>query len=237
MNPGWRVNMISNDEQRELLKKEVPEAFDVYESGGMLPVEVADITRLLVLDKFGGVYIDNDVIDMVPIEQWLQHFHYPSNVTMVLSTEVPKEINGNPFQLETWTLMSMPHNPILQAALRRIITNLHSMQDSVENVVRRTGPAAFTSAVVEAMKAGGVSLPMMEELNGGQGHLAVLKDANNTNSSLVMLPYRAMGFHPKHGNDVVKEPFSDHLVEHQFKGSWKTNQSKPLFGYEYKLCC
>ena len=38
---------------------------------------------------------------------------------------------------------------------------------------------------------------------------------------LLVLPYRAFGNHPAHGDDVNRLPYEQHLVHHHFHGTWR----------------
>lgn len=93
------------------------------------------------------------------------------------------------------------------------------MPKSIGNVIKRTGFVASTAAVLKAVEDGGGQLPPMEDLNQVNGHLFRLSEDDGSEFKIALLPHRAMGFNDYAGWEVVKEPFSQHLVEHQFHGS------------------
>lgn len=68
--------------------------------------------------------------------------------------------------------------------------------------------------------------PPLDDLNGGPGALLTLNEADGSKMKVALLPYRAFGFNQFHGADVVKGSHKDHLVEHQFFGSWKTGSHR-----------
>lgn len=91
-NPGWDIKKLIN--VSDVVKGLFPDTVDLSEL--LLPVEMADIARLVALQQDGGFYANNDVIDKVPIESCLSMFNYPSDVDMVLGVEFPRKMDGTP---------------------------------------------------------------------------------------------------------------------------------------------
>jgi len=224
-NPGWAVDVLTDERIKDLASSRSSQTKELLESGLKFFVEKSDIARLLSLQAEGGVYVDGDVEAKIPIDQWAAHYHYQDkDLDLILGVEFPRtdDYGKNPLQISNFAMAASPANSILSYAIDKIINEAPSIPDTKGNILRRTGPVALTSAILEALQQRyGATLPDMSEVNAGTGHLYHLKEKDGTETKVLILPYRAFCYHPLHGKGVVKNPFSDHLVEHKFFNRWR----------------
>ncbi len=67
MNPGWKVALYDDHECSQFLHKYYPHVAGVYDSIKHGPIR-ADLWRICVLHKYGGVYADIDLKPLVPLD-------------------------------------------------------------------------------------------------------------------------------------------------------------------------
>lgn len=68
--PSWNHIFLKNEEVERHVKEYSDDAFDLYQNIGVLSYR-ADFARLILLHKFGGVYIDLDTRPNLPLEQYV----------------------------------------------------------------------------------------------------------------------------------------------------------------------
>merc|ERR1711920_1098730 len=141
--------------------------------------------------------------------------------------EVPT--SGNPFQINQWVFYAAaPDNPLFRKLADNIMDNIRSMPttQNVEQTLARTGPVYFTKVIVDYLKLNGEVLPSSKQLNAGRGVLYTMGQGSDGKrpSRLLILPYRAMGYVGWDKKGVVKDPVSQRLAEHDFKGSWRIEE-------------
>jgi len=220
-NPGWSTDFLTDERIEGLFERRFPTKR--LEQIAKLGVERSDIGRLLALEAEGGVYVDNDVECLVPIDKWTERFnHTLDDIDVILGVELPRSAGGNPFQITNWAMAAKPGNSLVKHVLEKIVEEAPGIPDDKSTIVHRTGPVAVTSAVLQALEGYGVAIPPASVFNGGEGHLFSLPEKDGHNIQLLILPYRAFGASKTHGDDVVKLPFKQRLVKHGFRGSWKS---------------
>lgn len=207
----------------ELAGKYAPKVAEFLQTDVKHGVEKADVGRLLALAYEGGVYIDSDVTDMSPVWSWPEAFHHEkTGYDLVLGVEQPTATNGNPLQITNWAMAAMPRNPVMLHAIEKITSQAHNIADTSENIIRRTGPAALTAAILERLQDYGAKLPDMSAFREGDGHVFNLPQADGTTMKLLLLPYRAFGYHPNNvGPEYGLNRKKAHLLRHGFYGRWR----------------
>lgn len=115
--------------------------------------ERADYFRMLAVYTLGGLYIDNDVEPLVPIDQWLPKFGYGREIArnlLVVGVEMPRSRGGLSLQLVNFNFLSThPRHPALRAVLNVVDSASEAIQEGTDNVMFRTGPLAFTRGVMD----------------------------------------------------------------------------------------
>jgi len=205
----------------------------------MSMVEKADVFRYAALFNYGGVYTDVDVKCIRPIHMWLDNFMLgvrERKLDFIIGVEFDdaQVQANNPLQLVQWTIASSPRNPILEYVMEFCRQSLNSIPRTDDtSTLHRTGPVMFTKAVLtfigrhieDAPRGhdprfynypfGMLPIPKLEE--NGQ-HIRLRKN-NSWYKHVVILPYRAFGYHPHHRGK--RRMHQHHQVEHQFAGSWR----------------
>ena len=121
-------------EEREAFVRESfpPEVFEAY-----LQLQIgaaqADLWRLLVLQRYGGVYMDIDAHLVWPL-----HWSVPPGATELYLRIKTGEISN-------YFIASAPNNPRLQRVIDRVVQNIH--ERSSENVYNLTGPGVFNEVL------------------------------------------------------------------------------------------
>jgi len=220
-NPGWKVDVLTDERIRNLTSS-FEQAKPFLQPGALkFGVELADLGRLLALEAEGGVYVDDDVQDLLPIDQWEAQYHYQqSDPDLILGIEFMHPSPTTPFQLTNWAMAAQPGSSILNRAILKILEAAPSIPDVHENIKQRFGPAALTSAILDIVKEYG--MPLSGDFLTGNGQLFNFRAKNSSEGNLLILPYRAFSFHgdPKQ-NQTFADPAEDRLVRHMFRGSWK----------------
>jgi hypothetical protein len=137
-----------------------------------------------------------------------------------------------PFQLTQYTFGGRSNSQMLLRILEyveNITTTGVVFQEN--SVLQRTGPAAFTKAIVDEIVKNGIppgsvsntsgyplALLPMGSLNAN-GQIVTLSNADNTSYKGIILPYRAFSFHAFHNSGSQPE-----LTKHQFWGTWREAQ-------------
>lgn len=120
-------------ERAEFIRSTTPgRYFDAY-SRIQIGAAQADFWRVLVLQKFGGVYMDIDAHLVWPLSGVLKS--HPDELFLKIKTG----------EISNYFIASKPDNPHLQAVIERICQNVETR--SSENVYDLTGPGVFNSAL------------------------------------------------------------------------------------------
>lgn len=180
----------------------------------------------------GGLYIDNDVEPLKPVDSWLPTFgrgQDSRNNLLVVGVEMPRSRGGLSLQLVNFIFVSThPGHPALRSVIDVCNAASEVMRVSADNVIFRTGPLAFTRGVFDWL--GHEIDPRATEESGV---LFERKDgATGKTWRLLVLPYRAFGNHPQHGDDVNRLPLDQILVQHHFHGTWRPDKFRGRLHYQ-----
>ncbi|CCG80754.1 Initiation-specific alpha-1,6-mannosyltransferase [Taphrina deformans PYCC 5710] len=178
-NVGEEHKHYTDREALAYVKKMAPT--DVYEIYQSLPDPVAraDLFRYIVLYEAGGVYADVDTTTLCQINAWIPKEFEMASINVVIGIEVdaPKvtslaEIEdwgwADNFQFVQWTIMAKPHHRALKDATAEAITRVKSLankraekikalQLTSMDIIRTTGPGAFTAAMLKYLELSDVS--------------------------------------------------------------------------------
>jgi len=133
MAPHHEYRFMVTDEREAFIRENFPP--EVLEAYLQLQIGAAqaDLWRLLVLQKFGGVYMDIDAHLVWPL-----HWSIPPEVTELYLRIKTGEISN-------YFIASAPNNPRLQRVIDRIVQNIR--ERSSENVYNLTGPGVFNEVL------------------------------------------------------------------------------------------
>lgn len=171
-NPNDEHQHYTGPEAAKFVRKHYQHFYEVY-SSLLSPVAQADLFRYLILHKLGGVYTDIDTTALCPIHGWIPEDFSERDISLVIGIEVDEpSFNAHKvaswgwalnFQFVQWTIMARPEHPVLERASELAIENLrnlsaernepiHRLDLSKLDLVRTTGPGAFTKAVLEYLE-------------------------------------------------------------------------------------
>ncbi|WP_374412886.1 capsular polysaccharide synthesis protein [Novosphingobium colocasiae] len=100
-NPGWEVRLL--DQETALTLTGIPAEVSAKR---MKPSQLADLIRLELLTRFGGVWVDATTFCQVPLDQWLA----PAMPFGFFAFTVTEQRT-----VATWFLASAQDNPIMRA--------------------------------------------------------------------------------------------------------------------------
>eukprot|EP00667_Euglena_gracilis_P015055 EG_transcript_15642 len=239
LNPEFRILHFNDSAVADLVRRHRPALYRHFPR--LRPVQRADVFRYLALYLYGGVYTDMDVHCKIPIPQWPAEFGFvPSSAArlrFIVGLEFeqpPADDPALPFQLVQWTFASAAGNPVLEWVLRECESRLESSNRAAKDtdVIKQTGPVAWTAAWLKALTIFGeppghrvnttVYPRVLKPLDAlrHRGQVVSLRVKGETWLGL-LLPYRAFGFHPAHAGSASTR-LRNHLVEHDFRGSWRS---------------
>ena len=139
MSQNFEYCFVITDERRQFILKHYPgRIYDAY-SRIQIGAAQADFWRILVLQKYGGVYMDIDAHLVWPLERILK----PDQEELFLQIKTG--------EISNYFIASKPNNPHLSAIIDQIVENIEN--DSTENVYDLTGPGVFNKVL------GGLPVP------------------------------------------------------------------------------
>ena len=161
LNPTWNINVLSKDTLSLYIKSsELPDGF--YE-GKESPQHSSDMVRVILLHKYGGVWIDGSTIMMKSLDWILKEFnktniHYLGYYMPSFTTIKDKPI------IENWFIASKPKtrfiglikNEMMKAFGRRVeyIENIIEEINTIRPIIIISPPAS------QAFKVGGMEIIM-----------------------------------------------------------------------------
>lgn len=133
-NPDYEVRYYSDKDAEKFINENFPQYTNHYEK--LVPgAYKADLLRLLLLFKYGGVYNDIGHLYLVPINKIL------SNHELVLCKDSGDPNNKN-YYLHNAFIASIPENPLIQEAINVVIKNIESDYYG-DSCLEPTGPGAL----------------------------------------------------------------------------------------------
>jgi hypothetical protein len=170
--PGWELRLWTDEANRELVASRHPTLLDRYDS---LPYPIlrADVARVLILERWGGVYADLDVECLRPFDSLL------AGSSMVLGFEPAAHARrlGRRTLVSNAVIAAVPGHPLLH----RLIETFHRLPADIlthRDVLEQTGPLQL-SRVLEAAPGLAVEVTAPEvfsPLRSDDPALAVLRE-------------------------------------------------------------
>jgi len=105
LNPEWTINILDNDNYKDFI--------DINEISGidfnsLFPQKKADLLRILLIDKFGGVWLDGSTILIEPLD-WIQQKISNTNKETVLFSAHHFTTNQEKPVVENWFIAAKPN--------------------------------------------------------------------------------------------------------------------------------
>lgn len=129
MCPGFSYRFMITEAREAFIKEHY--SAEIFESYSRLQIGAAqaDFWRLLVLQKYGGVYMDIDAYAVWPLGSQIR----PEDEELYLTTK-----RGD---ISNYFIASKPDNPHLQQMIELIMKNIQ--ENTIKNVFELTGPGVF----------------------------------------------------------------------------------------------
>ena len=180
----------------------------------------SDVARYAHAAKFGGVYHDDDAQFIKQHKLWPTVYpHLPwRNASLVIGIEFPRPYGQGPpgccLQFVQWSFACKRGSLIMESIAKQAQLNLDQNPTSTHNAVELTGPLLFTQTIYRHMRDAFI---LSDVEHHGAAYRSLL-----TKEIIIVLPYRAFGIHWAHsGSHIRRDPSSDWLVRHKFKGRWR----------------
>ncbi|MCJ1481632.1 hypothetical protein MMC06_001791 [Schaereria dolodes] len=236
LNPEHRYELLTDASAETYVQEKFqisfPKIVDTY-LAITNPAFRSDFLRYLVLLEDGGVYSDIDTRNLKPVSIWV-----PSSLVEKSSLVIGIEVDdpGNierggrvDFGFCQWTIMSKPGHAILATVVQDLMqslwdlaksqnTTLNNVVSNDDDVLRLTGPRAFTAAVMKVLA------PRNGGINATKQQLRGLTAAKLIDDVLV-LPVTSFAPGQPHSHAGTPEDEIAY-VQHMFKGSWRTHGSE-----------
>jgi alpha 1,6-mannosyltransferase len=186
----------------------------------------------MILAARGGIYADMDVSAVQGLRKWVPK-QYRNRAGAVVGIEFDKGdgqmISGftHEVQLASWTLASAPGHPLLKLAVDRIKERLYALAEkqnctlpelepSDDEILETTGPASWTTIVLEGLSRATGRQVTFADISGLQeptlfGDILVLSIDGFAGN----VPHSGAGAHPEYM-----------LIRHGFAGTWRGSGQK-----------
>lgn len=141
-NPEYEYHMFDDDSALDFMCQFYPEYALLYQQ--VVPGAVkADLWRLALIYRYGGVYFDTDCESVTPLRNFIW-----SNASVVTGLGVVKDFHQ-------WALIYSPHHPIIKSALQTAVHRLRQLYNKQigGNMVQTTGPGALSAGVDDVLHA------------------------------------------------------------------------------------
>ena len=169
-NPEYRFEILDDSDGHDFLSSNFKgeKIVDVYERSMYGPMR-ADILRVALMLRLGGVYIDitkrlsTPLSKLFPLETTFVFAHERNAIPTKLEIETDPLVCKNDRNLiVNWCMMSVPENPIFETMVELIEKDSHKYERVVFDnpkhaILELTGPYQYTKAVWRHLGRGGGS--------------------------------------------------------------------------------
>jgi mannosyltransferase OCH1-like enzyme len=176
-NPGYRHEVLTDENALAYVQEHFgprglnrPDILEVYQELNIKIIK-ADFLRYLVMYVEGGVYADIDVEALKPVDKFIPPDVDLADIDLVIGVEVDepsfdfhKILGPKCKSFCQWTFMSKPGSPAILRLINNVIMWLNALSKAqsvpianvtvnFDDVIKGTGPTAFTAAVLAEMAA------------------------------------------------------------------------------------
>lgn len=129
MSPTYEHRFVSTEARAEFIKENYPQ--DIYDAYSRIQIGAAqaDFWRVLVLYKYGGVYLDIDATTVVSLDKLIK----PEDTEKFLKLKDGRICNS--------FIAAAPNNPIIGKIIEQIKRNIE--ENTIGGVFDMTGPGVF----------------------------------------------------------------------------------------------
>ena len=252
-NPGHRYEVLTDQNDMHYVETHFgpggvlhrPDIVNAYRTLTAYIIK-ADLLRYLVMYVEGGVYADIDVEALRPLDRFIPPRFEERDIDLVVGVEIDEPqleqhriLGPKSKSFCQWTFLAKPRLPVLlrlinnilawlnELAKRQNCTSIADLRLDFDEVLRGTGPSAFTEAVLaeialsighpvswsdtfhdlqEPRLIGRVLVLTVEAFAAGQGHSD--SGDHNSRAALIKHHYHASGWpsmHPRFSHPMFGE--------------------------------
>lgn len=132
--PEWEIKYWNTENSRQFVSKNYPWFLETYDNYNK-PIKRADAIRYLLLEHYGGLYMDRGFKNLKPFEPLLRGAEFVAGQ----QDPVSHSINN------AW-IASVPHHPLLQKVIHDLPSKSHG------DVLSSTGPNMLTGQILDYLK-------------------------------------------------------------------------------------
>lgn len=144
-NPSWTYRYMTNDDAHIFIQDHFGKHYGDLYLKAHVPMCQADFWRYLVLYRFGGVYVDLDMLAMVPIEKW---FNLDAEIS-VFASSLEDIIKWNAETYDQWMIGSTKHNQGMLSVIQSVANRIE-LAESGRVDYKDTGSLVFTKSIKES---------------------------------------------------------------------------------------
>ncbi|KAI0403073.1 alpha-1,6-mannosyltransferase Och1 [Xylaria palmicola] len=236
-NPGYGYILIGQAEADDFIATHfsgdtrILDAWRAIENPGVK----SDLLRYLMLFIEGGVYTDTDTEALKPIDDWVPE-QYRDKAKVVIGIEWD-QLNGGAWaeilhrlQFCQWTIAAAPGHPLFMRMAYRTIyaledlaaqhnTTLSRLNLSSVEVMTSSGPASWTDAVLEQLKAMDLNVTDVTDFSG------MKPTGPRLYGDILILTIDGFGMGQPHSNSTNDGTIPEAaLLRHKFRGSWRDSK-------------
>lgn len=156
-NPDWDIRYFSAKDRMLFVKNNY--SSDIYELYASLPISIMkkDLWQYLILNKFGGLYVD---MDSVCIEAISDNINLDRD--FIFSTK-------DKVMFWMWIILSTPNNKVLDDIINEIVFRYKKNSPKDEHyVANTTGPATFSDTIWNILEVPNNKIDLVKSINNLQ---------------------------------------------------------------------
>ena len=124
-NPDWEFYLVTTKTIGKFLDSDVESLVSLR---SLHVQSLSDVVRVSLLAKYGGVYADMDVYNLLPLNEWVDDLVFPSGFFVF-------SLQGGDRFIASWFMASQRGNPVMIAWRQRMIDHIqrhHKFVDSLQ---------------------------------------------------------------------------------------------------------
>lgn len=147
LHPGWEHRLYGDDECRAAVERIFPAILPLYDAS--VPIQRADIFRIVAVYGDGGFYIDTDVYCRVPLDGLREFRAVFGEETTLSPEETARRGLGIPLRIGNYAFGSEPGHPLLLRIMEGMAGQAGREITAEDDVLESTGPGLVTAVYTE----------------------------------------------------------------------------------------
>jgi len=144
LHPGWKYRFYDESGCRDIIERNSPYFLPLYDSYA-LPVQKADIFRIIVVNTFGGFYLDMDVECLLPLDELCEFRAVFGEEITLTEEELARKRHKERLRVANFIFGSEPGHPFLLYILREMARESLREIATEDDVLESTGPGLITT--------------------------------------------------------------------------------------------